>query len=238
MGYVLSTIDLSQKLQYFTWFSWGRYLPAFTGQNVSEHSWESSYSQVNRKKSIPFEPYISVDVTSTMKIMHDRGMTVQPDLKASFSCRIMANDISEIYTHTTLLVMKEECDSSRVSGVPYWVLEYTKKDKPPRVRLTFFSIYNCSSPADSGSILNYKTCLWVFFFKKKQEFVNWDLGKCRLWQKVLSWFWKFQMMKVIKLVNHFNVNTKYFHICQKQSLFLKEEVKMYKPFYKICITFF
>lgn len=99
-----------------------------------------------------------------MKIMNDRVMTVRPDLKASFSYRVVTNDISEIYTRTTLLVMKEECGSSSVSGFPYWVLEYTKKDKPSWARLTFFSIYNCSSPADSGSILNLKICRLSFFF--------------------------------------------------------------------------
>lgn len=51
--------------------------------------------------------------------MNDRVMTVRPDLKASFSYRVVTNDISEIYTRTTLLVMKEECGASSVSGVPY-----------------------------------------------------------------------------------------------------------------------
>ena len=57
-------------------------------------------------------------------------MTVQPDLKASFSYGALENNdnISEIYTPATLPVMQEEHGSRNASGVPYRVLEHTKKE--------------------------------------------------------------------------------------------------------------
>uniref|UniRef100_A0A8D0LNZ8 NIPA like domain containing 3 n=1 Tax=Sus scrofa TaxID=9823 RepID=A0A8D0LNZ8_PIG len=84
----------------------------------------------NRKKAIPFEPYISMDAMPGMQNMHDKGMTVQPDLKASFSYGALENNdnISEIYAPATLPVMQEEHGSRSASGVPYRVLEHTKKE--------------------------------------------------------------------------------------------------------------
>ncbi|XP_042100495.1 NIPA-like protein 3 isoform X2 [Ovis aries] len=84
----------------------------------------------NRKKAIPFEPYISMDAMPGMQNMHDKGMTVQPDLKASFSYGALENNdnISEIYAPATLPVMQEEHGSRNASGVPYRVLEHTKKE--------------------------------------------------------------------------------------------------------------
>ncbi|PNJ20703.1 NIPAL3 isoform 1 [Pongo abelii] len=84
----------------------------------------------NRKKAIPFEPYISMDAMPGMQNMHDKGMTVQPELKASFSYGALENNdnISEIYAPATLPVMQEEHGSRSASGVPYRVLEHTKKE--------------------------------------------------------------------------------------------------------------
>lgn len=84
----------------------------------------------NRKKAIPFEPYISMDAMPGMQDMHAKGMTVQPDLKASFSYGALENNdsISEIYTPATLPVMQEEHSSRSAPGVPYRVLEHTKKE--------------------------------------------------------------------------------------------------------------
>ncbi|KAB0393436.1 hypothetical protein E2I00_015504, partial [Balaenoptera physalus] len=84
----------------------------------------------NRKKAIPFEPYISMDAMPGMQNMHDKGMAVQPDLKASFSYGALENNdnISEIYAPATLPIMQEEHGSRSASGVPYRVLEHTKKE--------------------------------------------------------------------------------------------------------------
>ncbi|GAB5574693.1 NIPA-like protein 3 isoform X1 [Prionailurus iriomotensis] len=84
----------------------------------------------NRKKAIPFEPYISMDAMPGMQNMHDKGMTVQPDLKASFSYGALENNdnISEICAPATLPVMQEEHSSGAAPGVPYRVLEHTKKE--------------------------------------------------------------------------------------------------------------
>ena len=71
-----------------------------------------------------------MDFVSGMQNMHDKGMTVQPDLKASFSYGALENNdnISEIYAPATLPVMQEEHGSRNASGVPYRVLEHTKKE--------------------------------------------------------------------------------------------------------------
>ncbi|ERE82307.1 NIPA-like protein 3 [Cricetulus griseus] len=84
----------------------------------------------NRKKAIPFEPYISMDAMPGMQDMHAKGTTVQPDLKASFSYGALENNdnISEIYTPATLPVMQEEHSSRSTPGVPYRVLEHNKKE--------------------------------------------------------------------------------------------------------------
>ncbi|XP_015980074.1 NIPA-like protein 3 isoform X2 [Rousettus aegyptiacus] len=84
----------------------------------------------NRKKAISFEPYISMDAMPGMQNMHDKGMAVQPDLKASFSYGALENNdnISEIYAPATLPVMQEEHSSRSASGVPYRVLEHNKKE--------------------------------------------------------------------------------------------------------------
>ncbi|XP_068935184.1 NIPA-like protein 3 isoform X2 [Petaurus breviceps papuanus] len=84
----------------------------------------------NRKKAIPFEPYISMDAMPGMQNLHDKGMTVQPDLKASFSYGALENNdnVSEIYTPATLPVMQEEHGSGAISAPPYRVLEHTKRE--------------------------------------------------------------------------------------------------------------
>ncbi|XP_027697241.1 NIPA-like protein 3 isoform X2 [Vombatus ursinus] len=84
----------------------------------------------NRKKAIPFEPYISMDAMPGMQNIHDKGMTVQPDLKASFSYGALENNdnVSEIYTPATLPVMQEEHGSRAISAPPYRVLEHTKRE--------------------------------------------------------------------------------------------------------------
>jgi len=71
-----------------------------------------------------------MDAMPGMQNMHDKGMTVQPDLKASFSYGALENNdnVSEIYTPATLPVMQEEHSSGGASGVPYRVLEHTKKE--------------------------------------------------------------------------------------------------------------
>lgn len=71
-----------------------------------------------------------MDFISGMQNMHDKGMTVQPDLKASFSYGALENNdnISEIYAPATLPVMQEEHSSRSASGVPYRVLEHNKKE--------------------------------------------------------------------------------------------------------------
>lgn len=71
-----------------------------------------------------------MDFISGMQNMHDKGMTVQPDLKASFSYGALENNdnISEIYAPATLPIMQEEHGSRSASGVPYRVLEHTKKE--------------------------------------------------------------------------------------------------------------
>ncbi|XP_074074217.1 NIPA-like protein 3 isoform X2 [Macrotis lagotis] len=84
----------------------------------------------NRKKAIPFEPYISMDAMPGMQNIHDKGMTVQPDLKTSFSYGALENNdnVSEIYTPATLPVMQEEHSSKSFSAPPYRVLEHTKRE--------------------------------------------------------------------------------------------------------------
>ncbi|XP_074161941.1 NIPA-like protein 3 isoform X2 [Sminthopsis crassicaudata] len=84
----------------------------------------------NRKKAVPFEPYISMDAMPGMQNIHDKGMTVQPDLKASFSYGALENNdnVSEIYTPATLPVMQEEHGSRASSTPPYRVLEHTKRE--------------------------------------------------------------------------------------------------------------
>lgn len=71
-----------------------------------------------------------MDFISGMQNMHDKGMAVQPDLKASFSYGALENNdnISEIYAPATLPVMQEEHSSRSASGVPYRVLEHSKKE--------------------------------------------------------------------------------------------------------------
>ncbi|XP_035759859.1 NIPA-like protein 3 isoform X3 [Egretta garzetta] len=84
----------------------------------------------NRKKSVPFEPYISMDAMPGMLNMHDKGIAVQPDLKASFSYGALENNDSmpEIYTPATLPIVQEQHGSKGVSAPPYRVLEHSKKE--------------------------------------------------------------------------------------------------------------
>lgn len=71
-----------------------------------------------------------MDAMPGMQNMHDKGMAVQPDLKASFSYGALENNdsVSEIYAPATLPVMQEEHSSRGTPGVPYRVLEHTKKE--------------------------------------------------------------------------------------------------------------
>uniref|UniRef100_A0A674H159 NIPA like domain containing 3 n=1 Tax=Taeniopygia guttata TaxID=59729 RepID=A0A674H159_TAEGU len=84
----------------------------------------------NRKKAVPFEPYISMDAMPGMQNMHDKGIAVQPDLKASFSYGALENNDSmpEIYTPATLPIVQEQHGSRGVSAPPYRVLEHCKKE--------------------------------------------------------------------------------------------------------------
>ncbi|NXX59434.1 NPAL3 protein, partial [Scopus umbretta] len=84
----------------------------------------------NRKKSVPFEPYISMDAMPGMLNMHDKGIAVQPDLKASFSYGALENNdnMPEIYTPATLPIVQEQHGSKGVSAPPYRVLEHSKKE--------------------------------------------------------------------------------------------------------------
>ncbi|XP_074832400.1 NIPA-like protein 3 isoform X2 [Carettochelys insculpta] len=84
----------------------------------------------NKKKSISFEPYISMDAMPGMQNVHDRGIAVQPDLKTSFSYGALENNdnMAEIYTPATLPIVQEEHGSKGVSALPYRVLEHSKKE--------------------------------------------------------------------------------------------------------------
>ncbi|XP_039942000.1 NIPA-like protein 3 isoform X2 [Hirundo rustica] len=84
----------------------------------------------NRKKPVPFEPYISMDAMPGMQNMHDKGIAVQPDLKASFSYGALENNDSmpEIYTPATLPIVQEQHGPRGVSAPPYRVLEHSKKE--------------------------------------------------------------------------------------------------------------
>ncbi|NWI51890.1 NPAL3 protein, partial [Calyptomena viridis] len=84
----------------------------------------------NRKKPVPFEPYISMDAMPGMQNMHDKGIAVQPDLKASFSYGALENNdnMPEIYTPATLPIVQEQHGSKGVSAPPYRVLEHSKRE--------------------------------------------------------------------------------------------------------------
>nr|XP_020655726.1 NIPA-like protein 3 isoform X1 [Pogona vitticeps]XP_020655727.1 NIPA-like protein 3 isoform X1 [Pogona vitticeps] len=84
----------------------------------------------NKRKSIFFEPYISMDAMPGMQNLHDNGTAVQPDLKTSFSYGALeSNDtISEIYAPATLTVVQEEHGSRGASGPPYRVMERSKRE--------------------------------------------------------------------------------------------------------------
>ncbi|XP_025044162.1 NIPA-like protein 3 isoform X2 [Pelodiscus sinensis] len=84
----------------------------------------------NKKKSISFEPYISMDAMPGMQTVHDKGIAVQPELKASFSYGALENNdnLAEIYTPATLPIVQEEHGSKGVSALPYRVLEHSKKE--------------------------------------------------------------------------------------------------------------
>lgn len=71
-----------------------------------------------------------MDAMPGMQDMRAKGTTVQPDLKTSFSYGALENNdsLSEIYTPATLPVMQEEHGSRSNPGVPYRVLEHTKKE--------------------------------------------------------------------------------------------------------------
>ncbi|XP_015280349.1 PREDICTED: NIPA-like protein 3 isoform X2 [Gekko japonicus] len=84
----------------------------------------------NKRKSILFEPYISMDAMPGMQNLHDNGTAVQPDLKTSFSYGALeSNDtISEIYAPATLPVVQEEHGSKGAPIPPYRVTEHSKEE--------------------------------------------------------------------------------------------------------------
>ncbi|KAL8220589.1 UNVERIFIED_CONTAM: NIPA-like protein 3 [Gekko kuhli] len=84
----------------------------------------------NKRKSILFEPYISMDAMPGMQNLHDNGTAVQPDLKTSFSYGALeSNDtISEIYAPATLPVVQEEHGSKGTPIPPYRVMEHSKEE--------------------------------------------------------------------------------------------------------------
>ncbi|XP_061453047.1 NIPA-like protein 3 isoform X2 [Rhineura floridana] len=84
----------------------------------------------NKRKSIFFEPYISMDAMPSMQNLHDNGTAVQPDLKTSFSYGALENNdaISEIYAPATLPIVQEEHSSRGGSLPPYRVMEHNKKE--------------------------------------------------------------------------------------------------------------
>ncbi|XP_060114338.1 NIPA-like protein 3 isoform X2 [Heteronotia binoei] len=82
----------------------------------------------NKRKSILFEPYISMDAMPGMQNLHDNGTAVQPDLKTSFSYGALENNdaISEIYAPATLPIVQEEHSSRGAPIPPYRVTEHSK----------------------------------------------------------------------------------------------------------------
>ncbi|XP_042295885.1 NIPA-like protein 3 isoform X1 [Sceloporus undulatus] len=84
----------------------------------------------NKRKSIFFEPYISMDAMPGMQNLHDNGTAVQPDLKTSFSYGALeSNDtISEIYAPATLTIVQEEHGSKGAPVPLYKVMEHSKRE--------------------------------------------------------------------------------------------------------------
>ncbi|XP_077193743.1 NIPA-like protein 3 isoform X2 [Paroedura picta] len=84
----------------------------------------------NKRKSILFEPYISMDAMPGMQNLHDNGTAVQPDLKTSFSYGALeSNDaISEIYAPATLPIVQEEHGSKGPPIPPYRITEHSKEE--------------------------------------------------------------------------------------------------------------
>ncbi|XP_053254747.1 NIPA-like protein 3 isoform X2 [Podarcis raffonei] len=84
----------------------------------------------NKRKSIFFEPYISMDAMPSMQNLHDNGTAVQPELKTSFSYGALENNdtISEIYAPATLPIVQEEHGSRGSSVPPYRVMEHGKRE--------------------------------------------------------------------------------------------------------------
>nr|XP_056703012.1 NIPA-like protein 3 [Euleptes europaea] len=82
----------------------------------------------NKRKSILFEPYISMDAMPGMQNLHDNGTAVQPDLKASFSYGALESNgaISEIYSPATLPIVQEEHGSRGAPVPPYRITEHNK----------------------------------------------------------------------------------------------------------------
>nr|XP_034975478.1 NIPA-like protein 3 isoform X2 [Zootoca vivipara] len=82
----------------------------------------------NKRKSIFFEPYISMDAMPSMQNLHDNGTAVQPELKTSFSYGALENNdaISDIYAPATLPIVQEEHGSRGSSVPPYRVMEHNK----------------------------------------------------------------------------------------------------------------
>ncbi|KAM6428243.1 NIPA-like protein 3 isoform 3-T3 [Liasis olivaceus] len=84
----------------------------------------------NKRKSIFFEPYISMDAMPSMQNLHDNGTAVQPDLKTSFSYGALeSNDsISGIYTPATLTVVQEEHASTGASAHSCQLMAHSKSE--------------------------------------------------------------------------------------------------------------
>ena len=126
-------------------------------------------------------------------------MTVQPDLKASFSYGALENNdnISEIYAPATLPVMQEEHGSRNASGVPYRVLEHTKKEWAHLEGDPFPLVTAAQAVPTVVQSLILKLAFQVFFFFKSVNSVDEHLEKPLPRTKGrLPWSWKFQMMRV------------------------------------------
>ncbi|NXK91980.1 NPAL3 protein, partial [Formicarius rufipectus] len=84
----------------------------------------------NRKKPVPFEPYISMDAMPGMQNMHDKGTAVQPDLKASFSYGALENNehVPEVCSPATLPVLQEQHSPRAGPAPPCRVLQHPKEE--------------------------------------------------------------------------------------------------------------
>ena len=84
----------------------------------------------NRKNSIPFELPISMVAMTRIQTYMTRGWRISLISKLLFSTGPWETNtnISEIQAPVTLLILQEGHGSTSASGVPFWVLEYIKKE--------------------------------------------------------------------------------------------------------------